>query len=101
MENPIYHKIKDIVEGFTTVSVTTQVIEGAERQIRTEMNVVTGDTTFQIHKDFVADETKLNEFHQQQVLASKETLQATMEALATLAEKVGDKLGAYLEGGGT
>lgn len=101
MDNPIYHKIKEIVEGFSTVSVTTQVIDGAERLIKTDMNVITGDTTFQIHKDFVADETKLNEFHQQQVLASKETLQATMEALATLAEKVGDKLGTYLEGGGT
>jgi len=101
MANPIYDKIKDIVEGFTTVSVTTTVLDGTERKIKTEMNMISGDTTFQIHKDFVADETRLNDFHQQQVLASKETLTATMEALATLAEKVGDRLGDYLEGGGS
>jgi hypothetical protein len=96
MPNPIYKKIQDIVDNFTTVSVTTKVLTGNDRCIRTSINVVTGDTSFEIHEDYLADPASLNDFHQQQVIAAKETLTGTMESLATLAEKVGDKLGEYL-----
>jgi hypothetical protein len=99
MPNPIYDKIQQIIEGFTTVSVTTRVLTGDQRFIKTDINVVSGDTTFEIHEDYLPDPSKLNEFHRQQVIAAKETLTGTMESLGALAEKVGDKLEEYLARG--
>jgi len=94
--NPIYDKVLEILKDFTTVSVTTNVTEGAEKIIKTEINIVDGDATFSIHKDFLPNAASLCDMHNKQVAESKETIARTIEALAELGEKIGDKLEDYV-----
>ncbi|GAB5468662.1 MAG: hypothetical protein Kilf2KO_16920 [Rhodospirillales bacterium] len=97
MTQSLYQKIADTVEGFTSLKVTTRVVEGDTRELSTEVNLVTGDATFLIHKDFVPDPEKLAALHAAQVAESREIVARTVEALATLAEKVGDKVEGYIQ----
>lgn len=98
--NPVFDKVLEILNDFTTVSVTTSVSDGDEKTIRTEINIVDGDATFSIHKDLLPSATDLCEMHNRQVAESKETIARTIEALADLGEKIGDKLETYVTSGG-
>jgi len=97
MTESVFKKIADVVDGFTKLKVTTKVVDGPEREISTEVNVVTGDATFSIHKDFLSDPDKLAAMHAQQVTESREIIARTFEALADLGDKVGDKIESYLQ----
>ena len=95
MANVLIDTIKNIVKDFKTISVETKVLEDQEnKHIKTTIDVVDGDTTFEIHKDFLteSDLSKLPDFHQKQVIESKETIARTIEAFANVAQKIGDKL---------
>ncbi len=88
MAGSVFKKIGDVVEGFTTLEVTTS-------------NVVTGDAVYAIHKDFLPDSAKLASLHERQVAESREIIAATIKALAEIGETVGDKVESYLQSAGT
>ncbi|MCG8358166.1 MAG: hypothetical protein MI920_21590 [Kiloniellales bacterium] len=97
MANPIFDKIAEILKDFKEIKVETKLLTKNEpRHIVTKTDVIDGDTTFEIHEDFVSDKTELAALHEKQVAESKETIARTIEALADLGAKIGDKLEAYL-----
>ena len=71
-------------------------ISGYFSLIVLEINIVDGDAKFSIHEDLLPDSTSLADLHNTQVEQSKETIARTLEALADLGEKIGDKLEAYM-----
>ncbi len=94
--NPIFDKVIEILQDFATVTVTTEVTEDSAKKIVTDINIVNGDAKFSIHKDWVPSPASLCELHNKQVAESKETIARTIEALAELGEKIGDKIEAYI-----
>ncbi len=97
MAGSVFKKIGEVVEGFTTLEVTTRIVEGPQREIKTKVNVVTGDAEFTIHQDFLPDPVKLAALHERQVAESREIISSTIRALAELGERVGDKVESYLQ----
>ncbi len=97
MTESVFKKIGQVIDGFTKLKVTTKVTDGPDREITTEVNVLTGDAVYAIHKDFLSDPDKLAELHEHQVAESREIVASTVKALAELGEKVGEKVESYLQ----
>jgi len=97
MTESVFKKIGQVIDGFTKLKVTTKVTNGQNREITTEVNVVTGDAIYTIHEAFLSDPDKLAELHERQVAESREIVASTVRALAELGEKVGEKVESYLQ----
>ena len=119
MENPIFKKIIEILEGLeqlkvvTVVGTTTVTPENSEgdelkvtvdpktsKAIESIIHLVTGDVTTKIDPDFLTGNLAgMRDFHNQQVTNGKEVIATNFKALTDLGEKIGDQIEKYLASG--
>ena len=79
-------KLAAIFEDAVNLTVTTKITEGDE-QIKTTINLLDGDITNEINKNYIAQD-KVADFHSQQVAKAEQIIQTNINTLKELATTI-------------
>ena len=82
-------KLTRAVNGLTKLNIVTKVSDGSKNQIKMEtvIDLVDGDITNNIHRDFVVGELKeLRAFHESQVNRGQDIIKENIAALKAIFE---------------
>ncbi|OEU62361.1 MAG: hypothetical protein BBJ57_11520 [Desulfobacterales bacterium PC51MH44] len=68
------------------LKITTTVTKGSTEQISTTINLLEGDITTTMHKNFVPDLQNVADFHKEQVVKAEQIIERNINTLKNLAD---------------
>lgn len=85
-------KLKEAIDNLTTLTIVTEIdAENNARRMSTTINLIEGDITNKIHRDFVSGDLQaLRQFHESQVQKGQEIIKQNIEAIKSIFEFIKD-----------
>ena len=78
--------VKKVCEDVVKLEIKTTMTESGDKMILTKINLLEGDITTTIHRDFVKDKTKIADFHKDQINKAEQIIKQNVETVQSIAD---------------
>lgn len=78
--------LRKIFINVIELKITTTVTKGSTEQISTTINLLEGDITTTMHKNFALDPKNVADFHKEQVVKAEQIIERNINTLKNLAD---------------